>query len=69
MTQIVININTIADRISRYSMSTDEGFSSRVKVLFDIFFTLFSIENFTNRALSRSQTQELTLTTRRSVNI
>ena len=50
MTQIVPNRNTIADRISRYSMSTDEGFSSPVKVLFDIFFTLFSIENFTNRA-------------------
>ena len=31
-------------------MTTDEGFSSPVKVLFDIFFTLFSIENFTNRA-------------------
>ena len=44
------NIDAIADRISRYSMSTDEGFSSPVKVLFDILFTLFSIENFTNRA-------------------
>jgi hypothetical protein len=44
------NINTIAEIISRLSMSTDEGFSSPVKVLFDIFFTLFSIENFTNRA-------------------
>ena len=44
------NIKKIANRISRYSMSTDEGFSSPVKVLFDIFFTLFSIENFTNRA-------------------
>ena len=44
------NIDAIADRISRYSMSTDEGFSSPVKVLFDIFFTLFSIENVTNRA-------------------
>ena len=43
-------IKKIADRISRYSMSTDEGFSSPIKVLFDIFFTLFSIENFTNRA-------------------
>jgi hypothetical protein len=43
-------IKKIADRISRYSMSTDEGFSSPVKVLFDILFTLFSIENFTNRA-------------------
>lgn len=50
MTQIVPNINTIANIISRYSMSTDEGFSSPIKVLFDIFFTLFSIENFTNRA-------------------
>ena len=50
MTQIVPNINTIAETISRLSMSTDEGFSSPVKVLFDIFFTLFSIENFTNRA-------------------
>jgi hypothetical protein len=43
-------IKKIANRISRYSMSTDEGFSSPIKVLFDIFFTLFSIENFTNRA-------------------
>ena len=50
MTQIVQHINTIADRISRYSMSTDQGFSSPIKVLFDILFTLFSIENFTNRA-------------------
>jgi hypothetical protein len=49
-TQIVPNIDTIADRISRYSMSTDQGFSSPIKVLFDILFTLFSIENFTNRA-------------------
>ena len=47
---IPANIDEIADRISRYSMSTDEGFSSPVKVLFDILFTLFSIENFTNRA-------------------
>ena len=44
------NIKKIANRISIYSMSTDEGFSSPIKVLFDIFFTLFSIENFTNRA-------------------
>ena len=43
-------ISQIIKKISRYSMSTDEGFSSPVKVLFDIFFTLFSIENFTNRA-------------------
>ena len=50
MEQIARNINTIAEIISRLSMSTDEGFSSPVKVLFDIFFTLFSIENFTNRA-------------------
>ena len=50
MEQIAQNINTIAETISRLSMSTDEGFSSPVKVLFDIFFTLFSIENFTNRA-------------------
>jgi len=49
-TQIVPNRDTIADRISRYSMSTDQGFSSPIKVLFDILFTLFSIENFTNRA-------------------
>jgi hypothetical protein len=48
--QVARNINTIAETISRLSMSTDEGFSSPVKVLFDIFFTLFSIENFTNRA-------------------
>ena len=50
MDQVARNINTIAETISRLSMSTDEGFSSPVKVLFDIFFTLFSIENFTNRA-------------------
>jgi hypothetical protein len=50
MGQIFLHIDAIADRISRYSMSTDQGFSSPIKVLFDIFFTLFSIENFTNRA-------------------
>jgi len=50
MIRIVPNIDTIANIISRYSMSTDQGFSSPIKVLFDIFFTLFSIENFTNRA-------------------
>jgi hypothetical protein len=50
MDQILPHINTIAEIISRLSMSTDEGFSSPVKVLFDIFFTLFSIENVTNRA-------------------
>ena len=50
MAQIAPNIKTIAETISRLSMSTDEGFSSPIKVLFDIFFTLFSIENFTNRA-------------------
>ena len=50
MDQIALHIDAIAARISRYSMSTDEGFSSPVKVLFDIFFTLFSIENVTNRA-------------------
>jgi hypothetical protein len=48
--KIFQNIEKIADKISRYSMSTDEGFSSPIKVLFDILFTLFSIENFTNRA-------------------
>ena len=47
---IKANLLQIADKISRYSMSTDQGFSSPIKVLFDIFFTLFSIENFTNRA-------------------
>jgi hypothetical protein len=50
MGQILPHINTIAEIISRLSMSTDEGFSSPIKVLFDILFTLFSIENFTNRA-------------------
>jgi hypothetical protein len=48
--KIPANLSQIADKISRYSMSTDQGFSSPIKVLFDIFFTLFSIENFTNRA-------------------
>jgi len=50
MTQIVPNIDALAETISKYSMSTDQGFSSPIKVLFDILFTLFSIENFTNRA-------------------
>ena len=48
--QIQPYIEKIAKGISKYSMSTDEGFSSVVKVFFDIIFTLFSIENFTNRA-------------------
>ena len=50
MEQIVPNIAALAETISKYSMSTDQGFSSPIKVLFDILFTLFSIENFTNRA-------------------
>jgi hypothetical protein len=50
MAQIVPNIDALAETISKYSMSTDQGFSSPIKVLFDILFTLFSIENFTNRA-------------------
>ena len=40
----------LAKNLSIASMSTDEGFSSPVKALLDILFTLFSIENFTNRA-------------------
>ena len=32
-------------------MITTQGFSSPLKGIFDIFYTLFIIENFTNRAL------------------
>jgi hypothetical protein len=37
--------------LSKYSMITVEGFSSPLKGIFDIFYTLFIIENFTNRTL------------------
>jgi hypothetical protein len=37
--------------LSNYSMITEEGFSSALKGIFDIFYTLFIIENFTNRTL------------------
>lgn len=37
--------------LSNYCMITAEGFSSALKGIFDIFYTLFIIENFTNRTL------------------
>ena len=37
--------------LSKYCMITVEGFSSPLKGIFDIFYTLFIIENFTNRTL------------------
>lgn len=43
--------NTIAINLSSYCMITTQGFSSPLKGIFDIFYTLFIIENFTNRAL------------------
>ena len=41
----------IASYLSSYCMITTQGFSSPLKGIFDIFYTLFIIENFTNRAL------------------
>ena len=43
--------NTVAVHLSYYCMVTSQGFSSPLKGIFDIFYTLFIIENFTNRAL------------------
>jgi hypothetical protein len=43
--------NTVAVNLSSYCMITTQGFSSPLKGIFDIFYTLFIIENFTNRAL------------------
>jgi len=37
--------------IGNYCMTTKQGFSSALKGIFDIFYTLFIIENFTNRTL------------------
>ena len=39
----------IADFLTRYCMVTQEGFSSPIKGILDIFYTLFIIENFANR--------------------
>ena len=39
----------IADFLTRYCMVTLEGFSSPIKGILDIFYTLFIIENFANR--------------------
>ena len=39
----------IADVLSKHCMITNEGFSSPLKGIFDIFYTLFIIENFANR--------------------
>jgi len=39
----------IADFLSKHCMITNEGFSSPLKGIFDIFYTLFIIEKFANR--------------------
>jgi hypothetical protein len=39
----------IAELLSKYCMITNEGFSSPLKGILDIFYTLFIIENFANR--------------------
>jgi hypothetical protein len=44
-------INIIAKELSDYCMITDECCSTPLKGIFDIFYTLFIIENFANRAL------------------
>jgi hypothetical protein len=44
-------INRIAKGLSDYCMITDECCSTPLKGIFDIFYTLFIIENFANRAL------------------
>jgi hypothetical protein len=44
-------INNIAEVLSIYCMITDECCSTPLKGIFDIFYTLFIIENFANRAL------------------
>jgi hypothetical protein len=45
------NLTNLYQLLSKYSMITVEGFSSPLKGIFDIFYTLFIIENFTNRTL------------------
>ena len=46
-----LELNTLYRLLSNYCMVTIEGFSSPLKGIFDIFYTLFIIENFTNRTL------------------
>ena len=46
---INITIRNVAEFLSTYCMITDEGFSSPIKGILDIFYTLFIIENFANR--------------------
>ena len=45
------NISNVAKILSIYCMITDECCSTPLKGIFDIFYTLFIIENFANRAL------------------
>jgi hypothetical protein len=45
------DLTNLYQLLSKYSMITVEGFSSPLKGIFDIFYTLFIIQNFTNRAL------------------
>lgn len=45
------DIELIAQKLSNYCMITDECCSTPLKGIFDIFYTLFIIENFANRAL------------------
>lgn len=42
-------LDTLTQLLSDYSMITEQGFSSPLKGIFDIFYTLFIIENFANR--------------------
>jgi hypothetical protein len=45
------NPDNLAQFISDFCMVTAEGFSSSLKGIFDILYTLFIVENFTNRTL------------------
>ena len=45
------DLTNLYQLLSKYSMITVQGFSSPLKGIFDIFYTLFIIENFTNRTL------------------
>jgi hypothetical protein len=49
--QIPADLTNLYKVLSDYCMITIEGFSSPLKGIFDIFYTLFIIENFTNRTL------------------
>jgi hypothetical protein len=44
-------LDTLTQLLSDYCMITAQGFSSPLKGIFDIFYTLFIIENFANRTL------------------